>query len=98
VRRTFPERPHTAIAIAACESGFETDIQSKHIQPYGREESFGLFQIHARVWHQTALDIGLPDYKTDPEQNAAMARHIYEAAGNSFQPWTCYSKNMIAMR
>ena len=95
---TFPEAPQTALAIVACESGFETDIQSRHILDYGREESFGLFQIHSRVHHETALRLGLPDYKTDPEQNAKMARYIYESAGHSFQPWTCYSKNLIAMR
>jgi hypothetical protein len=95
---TFPERPRTALAIVACESGFEIDVRSKHILSYGREESYGLFQIHARVHHETAMRLGLTEYKTDPEQNAKMARYIYESAGHSFQPWTCYSKNLIAMR
>ena len=95
---TFPEAPNTALAIVACESGFEINIQSQHTLSYGREQSFGLFQIHAKVHHETAVRLGLYNYKTDPEQNAKMARHIYESAGNSFQPWTCYSKNLIAMR
>jgi len=57
------------------------------MQPYGREESFGIFQIHARAWESEAVRIGLGDYKTDIEQNIQMARHVYEVSG--WSAWTC---------
>lgn len=63
---------------------------------YGREQSFGLFQIHAKVWDDRAHELGYPNYKDTVEDNLAMARHIYDNQG--WQPWTCYTNNMIAMR
>ncbi len=35
--------------IANCESEFNPRQQSHFIQPYGREQSYGLFQIHTKV-------------------------------------------------
>lgn len=35
--------------IVWCESRFDSDIQSHYYQDYGREESFGLSQIHLRA-------------------------------------------------
>jgi len=67
------------------------------MQPYGREESFGIFQIHARAWESEAVRIGLGGYKTDIEQNIKMARHIYDSGGKSWRPWTCYTQH-VAMR
>ena len=85
-----------AIAVAGCESGFKM-IQSHHIQPYGREESFGIFQIHARAWDGEAQRLGLGDYRTDVEQNIQMARHVYEQSG--WRAWTCYwHPDHLAMR
>ncbi len=90
IKATFPEDPYMAVKIARCESNFKM-VQSNHIQPYGREESFGIFQIHARAWHDVAVTLGYENYQTDIKDNLAMARHIYEVSGNSFKPWTCLS-------
>lgn len=95
IRNTFPEDPSTALAVAACESGYQM-IQSRHIQPYGRERSFGIFQIHEPDWHDTAIRLGYPDYQTDVEQNLQMARYIYEQSG--WRAWSCYTKNQLVMR
>jgi uncharacterized protein YifN (PemK superfamily) len=38
--------PKYVIALANCESSASTTIQSRAIQKYGREQSFGIFQIH----------------------------------------------------
>jgi len=52
--------------IIACESGYVQDIQSKHVQSYGQEESFGLSQIHLpahpHVTYEQATD---PEFAID---------------------------------
>lgn len=95
IRDTFPEDPDTAVRVATCESGLDADIQSYHIINGERERSFGVFQIFSPVWHQTALRLGYTDYKTDPGDNIAMARYIYEQAGKRWTDWSCYTKKMI---
>ena len=90
IRETFPEEPNTAVAIAKCESGLNADIQSHHTLSYGREQSFGVFQIHARDHDKTAKRLGFEDYRTDVEDNIAMARFLYDSRGN-FRDWTCYN-------
>lgn len=90
IREVFPEAPNTAVAIAKCESGLNAEIQSHHTLSYGREQSFGIFQIHARDHDRTAQRLGLEDYRTDVEDNVAMARHLYNSRGN-FKDWTCYN-------
>lgn len=90
IAAVFPEDTYMAIKIARCESNFKM-IQSHHMQPYGREESFGIFQIHARAWHETAVTLGLENYQTDIKENLAMARYIYDLHG--WYPWTC--KKMV---
>lgn len=94
IRKVFPEAPNTAVAIAYCESGLVKDIQSHHVRNGTREPSYGVFQIHAPSWHKRAVALGLEDYKTDPGDNIQMARYIYDAAGQSFNDWTCYTKGM----
>ena len=59
-----------------------------------REQSFCYFQIHAPAHDASALRLGLDDYRSNPESCVKMARVIYEAAGNSFAPWTVYTKKM----
>lgn len=86
IRHLFPETPELALAIAQCESGFKM-IQSHHMQPYGREESFGIFQIHARAWHDQAVTLGFEKYQTDIKHNLQMARYIYDNHG--WYPWSC---------
>ncbi len=95
IRDTFPEDPETAVKIARCESGLKADIQSRHVLHYGPELSFGVFQIHAPDWHKTALRLGYDEYKTDPADNIAMARYIYDNAGKTWRDWSCYTKRMI---
>jgi len=90
IRETFTEAPNTAIAIAKCESSLISNAQSHYVQSYGREESFGIFQIHARDWDATAKKLGYGNYRTDVEDNIKMARYLYQARGN-FKDWTCYN-------
>lgn len=94
IRNVFVEAPNTAVAIAKCESGLDIDIQSQHILSYGQELSFGLFQIHKPDWHETALALGLDEYKTNPIHNVQMARYIYENAGYQYTDWMCYTKGL----
>lgn len=94
IRETFPEMPNTAVAIAKCESGLIADIQSHHILSYGREQSFGIMQIHAKSWHQVAINLGYNEYKTDVSDNLKMARYIFDKAGGEFTDWTCYNKGL----
>jgi hypothetical protein len=95
IKKAFPEDPQTAVAIVKCESNFVVDIQSKHQLSYGREQSFGLFQIHAKAWDRKAKQLGYGDYKTSPRDNIDMARWIYEQSGKKWGAWSCYSKGMI---
>ena len=90
----FPETPRTALAVAECESSLMM-IQSHHMQSYGREQSYGIFQIHAKAWDGVAKDLDL-DYINNVRDNIEMARHVYEVSG--WNAWTCYSKGMLAMR
>lgn len=89
IRTVFHEEPNTAVAIAKCESGLKADIQSHHILSYGREQSFGVFQIHAKDHEGTANRLGLEDYRTDVKDNVQMARFLYDNRGN-FNDWTCF--------
>ena len=89
----FPDQPRTAYLVAQCESGLKM-VQSNHIQPYGREESFGIFQIHARAWDKVAQSMGL-DYKNNVRDNIEMAKYIYQQSG--WKAWTCYNDH-VAIR
>ena len=95
IEKAFPEDPKTAVAIAKCESGLIVDIQSRHQLSYGREQSFGLFQIHAKAWDKKAKELGYEDYKTSPRDNIDMARWIYVQSGKKWTPWSCWTKKMI---
>jgi hypothetical protein len=95
IRTVFWEDPDTAVKIARCESGLKPAIQSKHILSYGQERSFGIFQIHAPDWHNTAVKLGYDKYQTDVLDNLHMARHIYEQRGKRWLDWSCYTKRMI---
>ena len=88
IRNTFPEDSEIAIRIAKCESNLIADI-------VGPTSDYGIFQIHAPTWHNTAIELGYTNYKTDPQENIQMARHIYELAGSMWIPWVCYTKKLI---
>jgi hypothetical protein len=81
LRSYFHDIP-VMVEIARCESGFR-NVQSGLQQPYGRERSFGFFQIHEPDWHQQAVSLGLTEYQTDAMHNVLMARHIYNTQGLS---------------
>ena len=95
IEKAFPEDPKTAIRIAKCESGLIVDIQSRNQLSYGREESYGLFQLHSKAWDKKAKDLGYEDYRTSPRDNIDMARWIYVQSGKKWTPWSCYTKKMI---
>lgn len=93
IREVFVEDPDTAVKVAKCESGLNPTIQSHHVLSYGREQSFGLFQIHAPDWHQMSWELGFTEYKTDVEDNVRFAYWIYKKYG--WKMWSCVTKNMI---
>jgi hypothetical protein len=93
IRKACPETPNTAVAIAKCESrGLTIEIQAEAILWYGREESFGLFQIHAPDHEENTVALGFGDYRTNPEHNIGYARWLYDRYG--WQPWACYTKGI----
>ena len=73
----------TAVAIALAESSGDPNIVGDlNITKGG---SIGLWQINIR-WHPEFT----ADQLKDPQQNANAAYSIYEAAGESFTPWSTY--------
>lgn len=100
VREVFYEMPNTAVAVFKCESGgvLKAKVQSGHTLSYGREESFGPLQIHARDHETTAVLLGYGDYRTNPASNIRLGKYIYDnrinRGGYPFQDWTCYKKDM----
>lgn len=76
-----------AVRIAKCESGLKVDIQ-------GPTSDYGVMQIHEPSWDWKAKQLGYDNYKTDVQDNLAMARYIYDNAGQTWTDWVCYTKNM----
>lgn len=60
--------PKYLIKLAECESSLNPIVQSKYIQSYGQEKSFGLFQIHLKAH----TDVTVEQAK-DPEFNTEWA-------------------------
>lgn len=87
----FPEDPHTAVAIAKCESGLKPNAHNSSNKD-GTTDG-GLWQIND-VHNSTLQKMGLNKY--DPEQATQFARQLYEK--NGWNDWVCYTKNLIAMR
>lgn len=85
IRATFPEDPDTAIAIAKCESGMNPKAFNGN-NSNGSIDS-GLMQINSvhGVSKHMLMDVDV---------NLAVARVVYERAGNSFNPWVCYKKSI----
>lgn len=86
IRTVFHEEPNTAVAIFKCESGLDADIK-------GPTNDYGLTQIHAPSWDKKAKQLGYEDYRTDVQDNLAMARYLYDSRGN-FNDWVCYTKGL----
>jgi Lysozyme like domain len=78
-----------AVAIALAESGGDPNaVGDLNITPGG---SIGLWQINLQAH---------PEYDaqslTDPQTNANAAYAIYQAAGNTFSPWSTYTGGQYA--
>jgi len=91
IRKTFPEDPVVAVAVADCESGLKPTAYN----PINKDGSTdgGLWQINST--HDKRLEeLGLN--KFDPEDATKFARILYDNRG--FNDWVCYTKNKIVMR
>ena len=87
IRRAFPEDPHTAVAVANCESGLKPTAYNPH-NNNGSTDG-GLWQINSV--HDKKLDqLGLDKY--DPEDATKFARLLYEERG--FKDWVCFTKGL----
>ena len=87
IRRAFPEDPHTAVAVATCESGLKPTAHNPH-NNNGSTDG-GLWQINSV--HDKKLDqLGLDKY--DPEDATKFARLLYEERG--FKDWVCFTKGL----
>jgi hypothetical protein len=85
-------QPKYLIALANCESSASTTIQSQAIQKYGREQSFGIFQIHTYV-HKDIT----PEMAKDPIFNTDWA--ITEIKkGKAPQHWVTCHKQAIKVK
>lgn len=91
IHDTFPEDPHTAMAVAKCESGLNINAYNPN-NPNGTTDG-GLWQIND-VHNPTLERLGYDKY--DPEDATKFARYLYEQ--NGWRDWVCYTKNLIAMR
>lgn len=72
----------TAVAIALCESGGNTDAKGDQGQ------SWGLFQIYQPVWGDT-FPAGYDFF--DAGANTRAAYFIFERAGRKFGDWSCFN-------
>lgn len=70
--------------VIACESGWDTDIQSQHINKQGeQEQSFGLVQIHL-----PSHPLVTYEQATDPEFSLDFMARAFSEGEQSM--WTCY--------
>ena len=90
IRSTFPEDPHTAVAVASCESGLKPNAYN----PKNNNGSTdgGLWQINS-VHDGTLERLGLDKY--NPEDATKFARMLYDK--NGWKDWVCYTRGMLAM-
>jgi len=94
IRKTFPEEPNTAVAVAWAESELYSDAHNPEAHKNRKDEvlcygSFGIMQI------------GCVHYMKDPEElkdikfNLEKARAIYDDSkartGNGWLPWGAYT-------
>jgi hypothetical protein len=91
IRQTFPEDPHTAVAVATCESGLNPGAYNGK-NTNGSTDG-GLWQINS-VHDKELKRLGLDKY--NPTDATKYARMLYEQ--NGWIDWVCYTKGMLAMR
>ena len=92
IRATFPEDPHTAVAVANCESS----LNPKAYNPANNNGSTdgGLWQINS-IHDSRLLELGLDKYNA--EDATEFARLLYDESG--WIPWVCFwSEDHLAMR
>lgn len=90
IKEAFPEEPHTAVAIAKCESQLNVKAVNEH-NTDGTIDG-GLWQINS-VHDARLKALGLD--KFNPEHATKFARMLYEERG--WRDWVCFNK-YIAMR
>lgn len=82
----------TAAAIAMAESGGNTQAYN----PQGADNSYGLMQINMKgalgPQRLKQFSISSNEALYDPAANMRAAYSVYKSAGNSFSPWTTYTK------
>jgi Lysozyme like domain len=91
IRKTFPEDPHVAVAVAECESGLKPTAYNP-INKNGSTDG-GLWQINT-VHDKKLKELGLNKY--NPEDATKFARMLYEK--NGWQDWVCYTHRKVAIR
>lgn len=91
IRETFHEDPHTAVAIATCESGLHVGAYNGN-NKNGSTDG-GLWQINS-VHDKELARLGLD--KFNPVDATKYARILYER--NGWNDWVCYTHNMLALR
>ena len=83
IRATFPEDPHTAVAVANCESSLNANAYNPK-NTNGSTDG-GLWQINSI--HDSRLEqLGLDKY--DAEDATRFARLLYDESG--WTPWVCW--------
>lgn len=88
IRKTFPNDPVTAVAVAMAESGLNPYALNSKDSHKGCNGSYGIFQIGCL--HETD-----PSKLYDIEYNIKRAKEIYDQSG--WQPWGAYtSKAFLA--
>ena len=91
IRRTFPEDPVVAIAVASCESGLKPTAYNPN-NKNGSTDG-GLWQLNS-VHDSRLKELGLNKY--NPEDATKYARMLYDE--QHWSPWVCYNKKMLVMR
>ena len=89
VEQTFPEDPHTALAIVQCESGFSPSAHNPHNNDGSTDG--GLWQIND-VHNANLERLGLDKY--NPVDATEYARILYEK--NGWRDWVCWHKQLAA--
>lgn len=91
IKGAFPEDPHTAVAVARCESGLKPTAHNSHNKDGSADG--GLWQINT-VHDKELQKLGLDKYS--PRDATKYARMLYEE--RRWNDWVCFTRKKIAMR